>query len=275
MIKGKRVYISGGGGSIGSELVRQLAPNNKIFILDYNETSTFDLTEELRLKGFNVNCRVGDVRNYETVNDVFSDFKPDVVFHVAALKHVTPHEIYPIEAINTNILGTYNVLHCAKRYGIKKLINISTDKVIHASSIMGITKKVAEVMTKNAGYISVRFGNVLGSRGSVIPIWQEQVNRGEPLTITHPDMERYFMTIPDACELVIKALDIGKAGQILVLDMGKSIKILDLAKEIIKNSGKDIKIKTIGIRPGETMTEELMTAEEKLKAKKVGKFWII
>ena len=275
MIKGKRVYISGGGGSIGSELVRQLAPKNKIFILDYNETATFDLTEELRLKGFNVNCRVGDVRNYETVNDVFSDFKPDVVFHVAALKHVTPNEQYPIEAINTNILGTYNVLHCAKRYGIKKLINISTDKVIHASSIMGITKKVAEVMTKNAGYISVRFGNVLGSRGSVIPIWQEQVNRGEPLTITHPDMERYFMTIPDACELVIKALDIGKAGQILVLDMGKSIKILDLAKEIIKNSGKDIKIKTIGIRPGETMTEELMTAEEKLKAKKVGKFWII
>src|SRR3990167_4351702 len=222
-----RICVTGGGGSIGSELVRQLAPKHKIFILDCNETSTFDLTEELRLKGYSVNCRVGDVRDYETVNDVFSDFKPEIVFHAAALKHVTPNEIYPIEAIRTNILGTYNVLHCAKRYKVKKLTNISTDKVIHANSIMGITKKVAEVMTKNSGYVSVRFGNILGSRGSVIPIWQQQVDKGESLTVTHPDMERYFMTIPNACELVIKALKIGKAGQILILDMGKPIKILD------------------------------------------------
>lgn len=270
-----RILISGGGGSIGSELVRQLARWNDIFILDINETATFDLTEELRLKGYNVNCRVGDVRDYKTIEDVFSDFKPHIVFHAAALKHVTPNEQYPIEAINTNILGTYNILHCAKRYGVKKLINISTDKVIHGNSIMGITKKVAEVMTKNAGYISVRFGNVLGSRGSVIPIWQQQVDKGEALTLTHPEMKRYFMTIPDACELVIKALKVGKPGQILILDMGEQIKILDLAKEIIKKSGKDLKIKTIGIRPGETLDEKLMTHEEEQRAVKKGKYWII
>ena len=275
MIKRKRILITGGAGSIGQELVRQLAPKNKIFIIDQNETGAFDLTEELRLKGHNVNCRIGDVRDYKTLEDVFSDFKPQVVFHCAALKHVTPNEQYPIEAINTNILGTYNVIHLAKRYGVKKLVNISTDKVIHANSIMGITKKVAEVMTKNAGYISVRFGNILGSRGSVIPIWQQQVDKGESLTVTHPDMERYFMTIPNACELVIKALKIGKAGQILILDMGKPIKILDLAKEIIKKSGKDIKIKTIGIRQGETLDEKLMTYEEEQRAVKTGKYYVI
>lgn len=271
----KRILITGGGGSIGSELVRQLAPKNKIFILDYNETASFDLTEELNLKGYKVFCRVGDVRDYKTVEDVFSDFKPEIIFHAAALKHVTPNEQYPIEAINTNILGTYNVIHCAKRYGVKKLVYVSTDKVIHANSIMGATKKVGEIMAKNSGYIAVRFGNVLGSRGSVIPIWQQQADKGEPLTITHPDMKRYFMTIPQACELVIKACEIGKPGQIMILDMGKPIKILDLAKEIIKKSGKNLKLKMIGVRPGETMDEKLMTHEEELRAKKVEQFWII
>ncbi len=271
-----RVLITGGGGSIGSELVRQLAERgHAIFILDQNETATFDLTEELRLKGHNVSCRIGDVRNYETVNDVFSDFEPTVVYHAAALKHVTPSETYPIEAINTNIIGTYNVIHCAKRYEISKLIYISTDKVIHANSIMGATKKVGEIMARNAGYVAVRFGNVLGSRGSVIPIWQQQINRNEPLTITHPDMERYFMTIPQACELVIKAGKQAKPGQTMILDMGQPIKILDLARQIIEKTGKSIPIKTIGIRPGETMTEKLMTEEEEKIAKKIGNFYVI
>jgi len=271
----RRILITGGAGSIGSELVRQLAPKNKIFILDFNETGAFDLTEELKQKGYWVHCRVGDFRDEKTVEDVFSDFKPQEVYHAGAYKHVTPMEWYPIEAIQTNIIGTYNIIQACKRHGVKKMVYISTDKVIHSDSVMGATKKVGEIMTKNAGYVAVRFGNVLGSRGSVIPIWQAQVDRGEPITITHPDMERYFMTIPQACELVIKAGTIGKPGQILIMDMGKPIKILDLAKDIIQRSGKDIKIKTIGVRPGETMTEKLMTEEEEKRAVKQNKFYII
>lgn len=274
-MKNKRILITGGGGSIGSELVRQLCLNNKVFLLDQNETATFDLTEELKLKGHWVNCRVGDIRDYATVNDVFSDFQPQIVFHAAAYKHVTPMEQYPIEAINTNIIGTYNVIHCAKRYKVPKFVYISTDKVIHANSIMGATKKVGEIMARNAGYVAVRFGNVLGSRGSVIPIWQQQADRGEPLTITDKNMERYFMTIPQACELVIEACHSGNPGETLILDMGKPIKIFDLAKEIIERSGKEIGIKEIGIRPGETLTERLMTLEEEARAIKREKFYVV
>ena len=272
-LKNKRILIFGGAGSIGSELVRQLAPNNKVFLVDQNETGAFDLAEELRLKKQWVHCRIGDIRNYKTVDDVFSDFEPEIVFHAAALKHVTPNESYPIEAINTNIIGTYNILHCAKRYKVKKLLYVSTDKVVNANSVMGITKKVGEVMTKNQGYIAVRFGNVMGSRGSVIPIWQDQINRGEPLTITDHRMQRFMMTIPQACELLIEACIKGKGGQIWVMDMGEKINILELAKKIV--GSRNIKIKTIGIRPGETLDEKLMTIEEEAIAKKIGKFYVI
>src|SRR3990167_2416298 len=272
-LKNRRIIIFGGAGSIGNELVRQLSKENKVFIFDQNETGAFDLTEELRIKGHEVSCRIGDIRDYKAVDDVFSDFKPQIVFQAAALKHVTPNEKYPIEAINTNIIGTYNILHCAKRYEVKKLVYISTDKVVNANSVMGITKKVGEVMTKNQGYIAVRFGNVMGSRGSVIPIWQDQITRGEPLTITDPRMERYMMTIPEACSLVIEACQKGEPGEIWVMDMGEKINILDLAKQIIGN--RKIGIKTIGERPGETMSERLMTLEEERSAIKRGKFYVI
>ena len=270
-----KVLVTGGGGSIGSELVRQLSASyHEVYVLDTNETACFDLIEELRLKGLEVSGRVGDVTCERTIDEVFEAFKPEVVFHAAARKHVTPSNWFPKEVIEINTLGTYNIIRACKKYKAK-LVNISTDKVIHANSIMGATKKVAEIMVKNAGFVSVRFGNVLGSRGSVIPIWQQQVDRGESITVTHPDMERYFMTIPQACELVIKAHKIGKPGQILILDMGKPIKILDLAKQIIQGSGKNIPIKIIGIRPGETMNEKLMTDEEEKLSTRRGKFWVL
>lgn len=272
MIKNRRILITGGGGSIGSELVRQLAIHNKIFILDIDETASFDLAEELKQEGYWVEPRVGDVRDKETVRDLFEDFKPQYVFHCAAYKHVTPMEMYPLEAIRTNVLGTYNVVHEAGRWEcLEKFVFISTDKVVHSNSIMGQSKRLAETIVRNAGHIAVRFGNVMGSRGSVIPLWQNQVNRNKPITITHKDMKRYFMTIPEACELVIEAAELGKSGECLILDMGEQINILELAKKVL---GKR-EIKMIGVRPGETLDEKLMTAEEEAKAKKKGKFYVI
>lgn len=276
-MKNKKILITGGGGSIGSELVRQLCVQNKVFILDFNETATFDLTEELKQKGHWVHCRVGDIRDKETVEDVFDDFQPQVVFHAAAYKHVTPMEWYPIEAIQANVLGTYNVLHSAKIHGVEKFVYISTDKAINSKSIMGITKRLGEVMVQNSGkgYLAVRFGNVLGSRGSVIPLWQRQIDNGEDLTVTHKDMTRYFMTIPEACELVIEAGENGKGGEIYILDMGNPVNVFQLASEILEKSGKKLGIKMIGIRPGETLSEKLMTEEEERTAIKQGKFYII
>lgn len=278
MIKSKRILITGGAGSIGSELVRQLAVNNKVFILDQNETATFDLRTELKQAGHWVHSRTGDIRDRATVNDVFEDFKPQIVFHAGALKHVTPNEEYPIEAIQTNIIGTYNVMEEAKRWEcLEKFVFISTDKVISHNSIMGATKRVGEIMVKNQGnrFCAVRFGNVLGSSGSLIPIWQKQIDDGKPITITDKRMTRYFMTIPQACELVIKAGEKAKGGEIYIFQMGEPINIYELAKGIIQKSGKDIGIEEIGIRPGETLGEKLMTAEEELVAKKEGDFFII
>jgi FlaA1/EpsC-like NDP-sugar epimerase len=270
MIKSKRVLVTGGGGSIGSELVRQLAVNNKVFILDNNETATFDLREELRAEGCWVHSRTGDIRNPATVEDVFSDFKPQVIFHAAAVKHVTPNEEYPQEAVEINILGTLNVLQAAKRWtSTEQFVFISTDKVVNANSIMGATKRVGEIMAKNMGYVAVRFGNVMGSRGSVIPMWQHQIDRGKPLTVTDKKMERFMMTIPEACQLVITAAETGKPGEILVMDMGEKINIYDMALSFKK------KVKIIGIRPGETLSERLMTDEEERTAVKKGKFYII
>lgn len=277
MIKNKNVLVTGGAGSIGSELVRQLATDNRVFILDFNETALFDLISEQKLKGHWVNGRVGNVRDPETVNDVFSDFKPDVVFHAAAYKHVTPMELYPREAVDTNILGTLNVIEHAKKYEVKKFVFISTDKAVQSASIMGATKRVSEIIVRNqgAGFVVVRFGNVLGSRGSVIPIWQKQIDQGQKLTITDPRMERYMMTIEEACNLVITAANVGKGGEIIILDMGEKIKLLDLAKGIIAQSKKKIGIEVIGIRPGEELTERLMYEEEERRAIKKGKFFII
>lgn len=277
MIKNKNILITGGAGSIGSELVRQLARKNRIFVLDFNETALFDLISEEKLKGNWVNGRVGNVRDKETVNDVFSDFHPDIVFHAAAYKHVTPMEMYPREAVDTNIIGTLNVIEHAKKYETKKFIFISTDKAVQSSSIMGATKRVSEIIVRNQGrgFLVVRFGNVLGSRGSVIPIWQKQIDKGEKITITDPEMERYMMTIEEACELVIEASEVGTGGEIMILDMGEKIKILDLAKRIISESRKNVSIDIIGKRPGEELTEKLMYEEEEKRAIKNGKFFII
>jgi FlaA1/EpsC-like NDP-sugar epimerase len=266
-----KILITGGAGSIGSELVRQLAPKNKIFIIDNNETGMFDLCEELQLKDMWVYGRVGDVRDMDTVWDVYSDFKPDIVIHAAALKHVKPNEDYPIEAINTNVLGTYNVLHQAKRFRVKNFVFISTDKVVNANSVMGQTKKLGETMVRNAGYTAVRFGNVMGSRGSVVPFWQAQVDAGDKITITDKKMMRYFMSIPEACSLVIEAMKLNYQGKIVVLDMGELTNIMDLKEEL--HPGYPTRV--IGMRPGETLDEKLMTKEEELIAKKRGNFYIV
>ena len=268
-----RILITGVAGSIGSELARQLSKKNKVFGIDINESGFFDIQQETGISG-----RVGDIRDKEVVHDIFSDFKPEIVYHAGAYKHVPLMEKYPEEAIHTNILGTLNLITEAKKWEcVEKFINISTDKAVNSSSIMGATKRMTEIMVKNQGkgFISVRFGNVLGSRGSVIPIWQKQIDNNKPITITHPDMERYMMTIEEAVSLVIKAGNEGEGGEIFILDMGEKIKILDLAKQIISKSRKDIKIDIIGIREGELLTEDIMFEEEKKRAIKSGKFLII
>lgn len=267
MIKDKKILITGGAGSIGSELVRQLASHNQVYILDSNETDMFDLAEEFRTFG-----RVGDIRDEKLFDDIINEFgDPDIIFHCAALKHVLVNELDPIEAVKTNILGTWNIIKFAKRTGAK-LINISTDKVVSGESIMGLTKKISERMVKNAGFVSVRFGNVIGSRGSLLPIWEKQFKAGKPLTITDERMERYFMSIQSACELVIKAEEIGQSGQIILLDMGLKKNIMELKNELY---GCDYPIKITGKRPGEILSERTMTDDEQMRAVKFENFWII
>jgi FlaA1/EpsC-like NDP-sugar epimerase len=276
MIQNKRILVTGGAGSIGAELVSQLAPENKIYILDQNETAMFDLYEEQRLLGFDVKGRVGDIRDRRTVEEVCESFKPEYIFHVAALKHVTPAEHYPDEAVGTNVIGTINLVKAAHKYGVEKFINISSDKAVNPNLVYGCTKRLGELIVKNAGYVSVRFGNVLGSRGSVVPIWQKQIDEGRPLTITDERMERYFMSIEDACNLVIKATEIGNPGEIMVMNMGKPVNVLQAAKEVLNKLGKqDYPIKTIGVRPGETLSEKLMTDDETQRAEEKDGFYII
>lgn len=275
MLNGQRILVTGGAGSIGSELVRQLSVNNLVYILDTNETAFFDLFEELKQQKRDIQGRVGDVCHYQTVAGVFKDFAPDYVFHAAARKHVTPMEWTPIEAVNVNIMGTHNLLHLVKNTPIK-LVYISTDKVVNAESIMGATKKVGELMVRRAGHVVVRFGNVLGSRGSVIPIWQKQLEENRPLTVTDERMERYFMSIEEACGLVIHAAEVGKPSEVIILDMGERVNVLKAAKEILNRVGEpDHPIEMIGARPGESLTEELMTEEEKKRAIKSGRFYIL
>lgn len=274
MLKNRRILITGGAGSIGSELVRQLAPDNKVFILDQNETGTFNLRTEMREKGHWVYSRTGDIRDKDTIRDLFEDFKPEVIFNAAALKHVTPGEEYPEEYVATNILGTLNLIREAKRWEcLDKFVHISTDKVVNASCIMGITKLCAEGLTRRAGkqFVAVRFGNVMNSSGSVLEIWQRQHAEGVPLAITDARMERYMMTIPDAVALVIKAAQEGENGQVFVLDMGEPKNILELKEELYPGYPHVI----IGARPGESLTEKLMTSDEELQVEKKGSFYVI
>lgn len=270
-IKGKRIVVFGGAGSIGSELVRQLSLRNKVYIVDINESGIFDLVQSINSK--KVWGRVGDIRDRRTVNDVFEDFKPQLVFNCAAYKHVPLMEYTPDEAIQTNIIGHNNVLYCAKthRETVERLVFISTDKAVSSHSTMGATKRLGEILTINQGFTVVRFGNVLGSRGSLTTIWQRQLDSGQPITITDPRMERYLMTIEEAVSLVLTATTMSKGGEIFVMDMGERVNILELAKKIIGEA----KIKFTGLREGETLVEEIMTEEEKRKAIKSNNFWII
>lgn len=273
MIKKKRILVLGGSGSIGSEIVKQMATHNKVYILDINESGLFDLVDSLKDKYW-VHGRVGDIRDYKVVRDVFEDFKPQIVINAAALKHVELMEYTPLEAIQTNVIGHYNIVHIAKTWEcVEKLIFISTDKVVSSNSIMGATKRLSEIITKNMGYTIVRFGNVMGSRGSLMNIWQRQHNEGKPLTVTHEKMSRYMMTIPDAVKLVVKAIEETKGGEIFIMKMGEKYNILELAEQIAKITKQDIRM--MGIRSGETLTEELMFAEEKARAIEEENFYII
>lgn len=276
MIEGKRVLVIGGAGSIGSELVRQCAEKNSVYVLDNNESGLFELIDEIGRD--TVVGRVGDIRDFKTVQDVFQDFKPQIVFNAAAYKHVPLMEYTPLEAINTNVVGHYNVVHVARTWEcVEKFVFVSTDKVVNAKSVMGATKKLSEVVTLNQGkgFIVVRFGNVMDSRGSLLRIWQRQMDNNQPLTVTDPRMERYMMTIPEACELVLKAAVQGEGGEIFVLDMGKKINIKQLAYDVLSKAGKVPEIRITGMRPGETLTEELMTQEEWSRAERVDKFYVI
>lgn len=276
VLENKRVLIAGGAGSIGSELVRQLAEKNAIYVLDNNESGLFELVDEINKP--HVVGRVGDIRDMKTVQDVFQDFKPQVVFNAAAYKHVPLMEYTPLEAINTNVLGHFNLVHVAKTWEcVERFVFISTDKVVNSHSVMGATKKLGEVLTLNSGkgFMVVRFGNVMDSRGSLLRIWQRQMDKGEPLTITDERMTRYMMTIPEAANLVIEAARRGEGGETFVLDMGKKVNIKELAFEILQKAGKDTGIKVVGMRPGETLSEDLMTQEEWAKASREDKFYVI
>lgn len=264
-MKNKRILITGIAGSIGSELARQLGKQNKIYGIDNNESGLFET-----LQG-NIKGRVGDIRDELTIRDIFSDFKPQIVFHAAALKHVPLMEGQPLEAIKTNILGLNNVLHFSKVYPVEKFVFISSDKAVDPDNIMGATKRLGEIMVKNSGdgYVVVRFGNVMGSRGSLIPIWEQQFKTKQPLTITDTRMTRYFMSIPQACKLVIEAAK--QTEGIMIMDMGRAKAIIELKEELYPNYPVEI----IGIRPGERLVEQLMSLEEEKRAIKKGKFYII
>lgn len=284
----KVVLITGAGGSIGSELCRQIAPYQpqKLLLLGHGENSIYHIENELRrtFPKIAIESIIADVQDQARINQVFAEHHPKVIFHAAAHKHVPLMENNPSEAIKNNVLGTRNVADAANRYGAERFVLISTDKAVNPTSIMGATKRIAEMYIQSLGgnsrtkFAAVRFGNVLGSRGSVIPYFKEQIARGGPVTVTHPDMIRYFMTIPEAAQLVIQAGAYAQGGEVFILDMGKPVKILDLARDLIRLSGlrldTDIKIEYTGIRPGEKLYEELLTDEEGLTSTQHNRIFI-
>jgi len=270
-VSGRRILVTGAGGSIGRELCRQIARwgPSALIILGHGENSIFESLLELEenFPSIPLYPVIADIRDMDRLNVVFENLRPQAVFHTAAHKHVPLMEANVEEAITNNILGTRNVVEVSINYGVEKLVMISSDKAIRPSSIMGATKRLAELIVLDGAHRSglaysvVRFGNVLGSRGSVIPRFKRQITQGGPITITHPDMKRYFMTIPEAVHLVLQASAMGRGGEVYVLDMGEQVRILDLAEDLIRLSGlepgKDIEIVFTGIRPGEKLSEEL------------------
>lgn len=275
-IANKIILVTGAAGSIGSGLVFQLCSYSpkKIILLDQSESGLYDLYQELTEKGYKdcIEIVIGDIRIEERMNNLFRTFKPQLVFHAAAYKHVPLMEMNPSEAINTNVKGTRNIVNCADKFGVEKFIFISTDKAVNPTNVMGASKRIAEIYAhllnrkSKTQFIITRFGNVLGSNGSVIPLFKKQIANGGPLTVTNENVTRYFMTIPEACQLVLEASVMGEGGEIFVFDMGKSVKIIDLAKKMIQLSGlilnQDIEIKITGLRPGEKLFEELLANEE-------------
>ncbi|HNP32730.1 MAG TPA: nucleoside-diphosphate sugar epimerase/dehydratase [Flavobacterium sp.] len=283
-IKGKRVMITGGAGSIGSEIVRQVLKFNpyKIIILDQAESPLHSLHLEISELSGKVKIRtvLADIRDYSALELVFDKYKPDFVYHAAAYKHVPLMEENPPQAIYTNVLGTKNLADLSNKYLVEKFVLISTDKAVNPSSVMGASKRIAEKYVQSLNYhlinskkkhttkfITTRFGNVLGSNGSIVPLFTKQIQEGGPITITHPEIIRYFMTIPEACQLVLEAGAMGNGGEIYIFDMGEPVKILDLAKKMIRLAGfipdKEIQIKIIGLRPGEKLFEELLNDTSK------------
>ncbi len=283
-LNNKTILVTGAAGSIGSEIVRQIllfAPNT-IILLDQAETPLHNLSLEIETKAPSIAIKntIADIKDSDAVNRIFELYKPDVIFHAAAYKHVPMMEENPDQAILTNVIGTKNVVDLAQKHGVERFIMISTDKAVNPSSIMGASKRIAEMYVQSkhfknkeaadgtiTKFITTRFGNVLGSSGSVVPLFTKQIQEGGPITITHPDIIRYFMTIPEACQLVLEACSMGNGGEIYIFDMGKPVKIIDLAKKMILLAGfkpeLDIKIKIIGLRPGEKLFEELLTESSK------------
>jgi len=271
-LTGKKVLVTGAGGSIGSELCRQIHRFSpaELIMLDRDETGL--QTAELNVFGHGLldgrEVVLADIRDVDALRSIFADRRPDVVFHAAALKHLPMLQQYPEEAWKTNVLGTLNVLNAARSVDVSAFINISTDKAADPESVLGHSKRLAERLTAQFGetigrpYLSVRFGNVLGSRGSMLPVFTSMIQRGGPLTVTDPEVTRFFMTIPEACQLVVQAGAIGRAGEVLILDMGEPVRIIDIAHRMIEMSGREVEIVITGLREGEKLHEILRTEGE-------------
>ena len=278
-VKDKVIMVTGGGGSIGSELCRQLVSHKpkQLIIFDIYENNAYDIQQELKINypDANVVTLIGSIRNVSRLESVFAQYKPDIVYHAAAHKHVPLMEVSPDEAVKNNVVGTWNVAKMADKYGAKKFVMISTDKAVNPTNVMGATKRICEMIVQTyneiskTDFVAVRFGNVLGSNGSVIPLFKKQIEAGGPVTVTDPNIIRYFMTIPEAVSLVLQAGAYAKGGEIFILDMGEPVKIDDLAKNLIRLSGYtlgvDMEIKYTGLRPGEKLYEELLMKEEGLQ----------
>ena len=287
-LEGKTVLVTGGGGSIGSELCRQISKfkPKQLIIFDIYENNAYDIQNELKrtYPDLNLVTLIGSVRDRQRLRQIYTRYNPNVVFHAAAHKHVPLMEISPEEAIKNNVVGTFNTAEFANSYGVEKFVLISTDKAVNPTNIMGATKRMCEMIVQafnkvsDTEFVAVRFGNVLGSNGSVIPLFKKQIAAGGPVTLTHKEITRYFMTIPEASQLVLQAGAYAEGGEIFVLDMGKPVKIYDLAENLIKLSGyephRDIKIEVTGLRPGEKLYEELLMNEEGLTETKHEKIFI-